>query len=166
MTSEGQTYHPRRPEKAIPERSEMLEVLRSQKYMTLAMALNHEPYLATVNYAYDEGENCFYFHCSPAGKKADYLKANPNVWGQVLEDRGYLQGECDHAYHTVQFQGRAEVLIGEDEKRRALVQLIEAQEEDPGPRKERLLGERDLSRVNLVRVRVLAMTGKRNPVEK
>lgn len=159
-------YHPRHPENVIDERNELLAVIRGQKFMTLALCKDNKPYLATVNYDYDPAENCFYFHCAPRGRKVDYLKANPNVWGQVLEDRGYLQGECDHAYRTVQFRGIAEFLSAEDGKRRALEKLIDAQEEDPGPRRERLGRNRDLSGVGIVKIQVLEMTGKMNPVKK
>ena len=36
------------------------------------------------------------------------LRANPSVWGQVIEDRGYLPGQCSHAYRSVMFEARAE----------------------------------------------------------
>jgi nitroimidazol reductase NimA-like FMN-containing flavoprotein (pyridoxamine 5'-phosphate oxidase superfamily) len=149
----------------MTDRGEMLEVIRRQKFLTLAMASGNDPYLATMNYAYDEHENCFYSHCAPKGKKADYLKANPNVWGQVIEDRGYLQGECDHAYRTVQFKGLAEFLSSEESKRSALEKLIEAQEKDPEPRKARLARDRDLGGVGVVKIQVIEMSGKRNPAK-
>jgi len=160
------SYHPRRPEKVIGERNELLAIIGGQKVMTLALCKDNEPYLATVNYVYDREENCFYFHCAPRGRKVDYLKANPSVWGQVLEDRGYLQGECDHAYRTVQFRGFAEFLSEEEIKRSVLEKLIDAQEEDPGPRRERLHQDRSLNHVGIVRIRIFEMTGKMNPAKK
>lgn len=160
------SYHPRRPENAITESSELLEVIRGQKFMTLAMALDNEPYLATMNYAYAEAGNCFYFHCAPAGKKVAYLKANPLVWGLILEDRGYLMGDCNHAYRTVQFQGRAEFLTDPEEKHRALSLMMTQLENDPEPRKKRALSEADLAKADVVRVRVLEMSGKKNPVKR
>lgn len=159
------TYHPRRPEKAIIKKSELLEIIRSQKYMTLAMALGNDPYLATMNYAYLEEEECFYFHCAPFGKKVDCLKANPLVWGQIIEDRGYLLGDCNHAYRTVQFKGRAEFLAEAEEKRKALYLMMNQLENDPEPEKKRALSEADLAKADVVRVRVLEMSGKKNPVE-
>ena len=160
------TYHPRRPENAITESPELLVVIRSQKFMTLAMSLKDEPYLATMNYAYLEKENCFYFHCAPFGKKVDYLKANPLVWGQVLEDRGYLMGDCNHAYRTVQFKGQAEFLTDPEAKRRALYLMMTQLENDPEPSKKRALSEADLAKADVVKVRVLEMSGKKNPVKK
>jgi len=153
-------YHQRRPELAIAQPAELLEIIQGQEHLTLALCRDHEPYLVTVNYAYDTAERCFYFHCAGEGKKIDYLKANPIVWGQVLEDGGYLAGRCDHAYRTVQFRGRAEFVEGLEEKRRALALMIERLEPDPEPVKARLLAEGRVKKVTIVRVRVLEMTGK------
>lgn len=152
-------YHLRLADHALSSEG-MLEVIRGQKYMTLAFCRDGEPYLATVSYGYDPAERCFYLHCAAQGKKIDYLKANPIVWGQVLEDRGYLAGRCDHAYRTVQFRGRAEFVDDLEEKRRALTLMIERLEPDPEPVKARLLVEARVSKVTIVRVRVLEMTGK------
>jgi len=156
-------YHQRRPEKTIADEQEMVEVIRGQKVMTLAMARDNEPYLVTVNYGFDEARRCFYFHCSLLGKKSDFLRASAVVWGQVLEDGGYMVGQCNHAFRTVQFQGRVEFLEDEAEKRRALSIMIEHLEPDPEPVKERLIKPDSLARVALARVHVEEMTAKRNP---
>jgi nitroimidazol reductase NimA-like FMN-containing flavoprotein (pyridoxamine 5'-phosphate oxidase superfamily) len=160
------TYHPRRPENAITNNTELLEIIRGQKYMTLAIAFENEPYLATMNYGYDTDSKCFYFHCAPTGRKVDYLKANPLVWGQIIEDRGYLMGDCNHSYRTVQFKGRVEFLTDPEEKRQALYLMITQLENEPKPEKKRALSEADLARTAVVKVRVLEMSGKMNPVEK
>jgi len=153
-------YHQRRPEKAMASEADLLEVILGQKHMTLALCRSNEPYLATVNYGYDPAERCFYFHCAARGKKVDFLRANPTVWGQVLDDRGYLPGRCDHTYRTVQFRGQAEFVEDLDDKRRALTLMIERLEPDPEPVKARLLAEERVRQVTIVRVRVLEMTGK------
>jgi len=157
------SYHLRRQEKAITATEEMLEIIAGQRYLTFALCKDNEPYLATVNYAFAPEENCFYFHAAPEGKKMDYLKANPLVWGQVLEDLGYLEGRCDHAFRTVQFRGRAELLEDREEKRRGLNLLVEQQESDPEPVKKRLIQEARLDKTAIVRIRVEAMWGKKSP---
>ncbi len=159
------TYHQRRPEKTITGEREMIEVIKGQKIMTLAMARDNEPYLATVNYGFDEAQRCFYFHCSRLGKKADFLKANPVVWGQVLEEGGYLPGECNHAFRTVQFRGRVEFLDRDEDKRRALNVMIEHLEPDPEPVKQRFIKPDSLAKVALARVQIEEMTAKRNPAQ-
>ena len=113
-------YHFHHPEKMFTDRAELLEIIGGQRLMTLAMAVDGQPYLITVNYGFDAEANCFYFHCAPEGKKLDYLRANPNVWGQVVENRGYVTGKCDHAYRSVHFAGQVDFLEDEEEKRAAL----------------------------------------------
>ena len=131
-------YHFHHPEKMFTDRAELLEIIASQRLMTLAMAKDGQPYLITINYGFDAELSCFYFHCAPEGKKLDYLRANPNVWGQVVENRGYVTGKCDHAYRSVHFAGQVDFLETEDEKRAALTLMIRQMEPDPGPLEQRL----------------------------
>lgn len=153
-------YHLRRSDKAIDESEELKRILKSQKYVTLALCKGNEPYLVTMNHGYDETQNCLYFHCASKGKKLDILNANPRVWGQALEDLGYRDGLCDHGYRTVQFQGTAEFVTDMDEKRRALEVMIDQLETDPGPVKARTLEPARVQAVGILRVRLGAMTGK------
>ena len=133
-------YHFHHPEKMFTDRAELLEIIAGQRLMTLAMANDGQPYLITVNYGFDAEQDCFYFHCAPEGKKLDYLRANPNVWGQVVENRGYVTGKCDHAYRSVHFAGQVDFLEDDEEKRSALTLMIRQMEPDPGPLEQRLAG--------------------------
>ena len=157
-----ETYHSRHPDKAITNPAELSEVVAGQKFLTLALCAENRPYLVTISHAFDAERNCFYFHCSPVGRKMDLIRANPHVYGQVLEDRGYKAGECDHTYRTVQFDGVAEVVTDPGEKLAALRQLIEFLETDPGPVKERNLKTARLDSVAIVRVTVTGWSGKKN----
>jgi uncharacterized protein len=155
-------YHTRHPDKEIIDSSEILRTIKSQKFMTIAMSKGNEPYLVTVNYAFNARKSCFYFHCSKIGKKSDYIRSNPKVWGQILEDKGYLNGKCDHAYCSIQFSGLAEFIDNENEKRKALELLIEQLEPNPLPVKERFLKQKKLNRVGIVRIKVIQWSGKTN----
>ena len=157
-----QRNHTRHPEKAIEDHDEILEVLREQRLLTVAMSMDREPYLVTVNYAFDEATDSFYFHCAVKGKKIDYMKANPVVWCQVLEDNGYVQTECEHHFRTVQFRGKAQVLEDEGAIMEAVAKLIDQQEDDPGPAKERLLPKVKLEKMTMVRIRAEGYSGKKN----
>jgi len=157
-----QKYHTRHPDKAMEDPDEILEVLRAQRLLTIAMSRDGEPYMVTVNYAFDEGSRSFYFHCSTKGRKMDFLKANPQVWCQVMEDRGYVQTECEHHFRTVMFSGTAEVLTDEGEIRAALAMLIEQQEDRPDPVRERLLAKVDLDKMTMVRIKAREFSGKKN----
>jgi uncharacterized protein len=158
-------YHFHHPERMFADRAELLEVIAAQRLMTLAMAREGQPYLITVSYGFDPEQDCFYFHCAPEGKKIAYLVANPNVWGQVVEDRGYVTGKCDHAYRSIHFGGRVAFLEAEDEKREALTLMIRKLEPNPEPLIERLMTQGRLAKTTVGRVRVTEMTGKRHGLE-
>jgi len=159
-------YHLRRTEKALDDEAEQLAVLRAGTYVTVALCKDNEPYLVTMNYAFDEARRCLYFHCARLGKKLDYWAANPVVWGQVLEDRGYLAGKCSYAYRTVQFRGRIELLQDREAKREALRIMIERLEPDPDPVKKKLIEGSKLDNVVVGCIYLEALTGKQSPPPK
>lgn len=158
-------YHFNRPEKMIDDPAELDEIIAGGRLMTLALVKDGEPYLVTLDYGFDPERRCFYFHGAPGGKKLAYMAANPRVWGQVLEDRGYVTGKCDHAYRSVHFSGEVTLLEDEDEKRAAVALMICQLEPDPEPLLERLQTNARISTMTVGRVQVLTMTGKRNALE-
>ncbi len=155
-------YHLRRSEKAITDRETLLEIIREQTYLTMAFCRDNAPYLVTMNYGFDAEEDCFYLHCASEGKKIDYWRGQPVVWGQILEDRGYVVGACDHAYRTVQFRGRVTFVEETAEKRRALSLMIDQLEPDPAPVKARSLTPKRIAGVTIVRIDVEILSGKDN----
>ena len=155
-------YHLRRAEKELRDPAELRKVLAGQRYLSIAMCRGNEPYLVSFNYAYDEARHCLYFHCASEGKKIDFLKENPLVWGQVIEDLGYLQNQCDHAYRTVHFSGRVELLGVLEDKKRALSFMIDRLENHPDEMKRRLIADGKLEKVTVGRIIIEAMTGKVN----
>lgn len=157
-------YHLRRVEKAIEDREDLITVLRNGAHMTLALSESNEPYLVTVNYSFDEANMVVYFHCASEGKKIDILRSNSKVWGQVLEDLGYIQGECDHAYRTVQFRGSAEFASNLDEKRHALELMIDKLEKEPEKMRKESLTKDKLEKVVICKIRIEGMSGKHNIV--
>ena len=154
-------YHIRRSEKEIKDREDIIEIIQNQKYLTMAMSKNDQPYLVTMNYGYDKDENCFYFHCADEGKKIDFLEENPMVWGQILEDLGYVHGKCDHHYRTVHFKGKVKFLKNIEEKREALSTMIEQLEDEPDPIKKKMLKESDIDNVGIGKIKVEFFTGKK-----
>ena len=158
----AEQYHLRRIEREMADRADQLAVLRGQKFLSLAMACDQEPYLVSLNYAFSEEENCFYVHSAPQGRKLDYLRANPRVWGQVIEDRGYLPGQCSHAYRSVMFRGRAEFVEEPQEKKRALALMVDHADPDPAPLRQRLLAGAHMEHVVVLRLVVESMSGKQS----
>jgi nitroimidazol reductase NimA-like FMN-containing flavoprotein (pyridoxamine 5'-phosphate oxidase superfamily) len=160
-----ETYHTRRPERAIEDIDSIREIIRKERYMTIALSKNNMPYLVTLNYAFDSNKFCFYFHCAKTGKKKEYIDSNPIIYGQILEDNGYLDGECLHLFRSVQFVGRAEYVTDLKLKREGLNLLIEKQESDPEKSKLKFINEKNLDRTAIVKITVNSFSGKeiKNP---
>ena len=134
------SWHNRHPDKAFTDVAEVARIIAGQKFLTLALCAEDQPYLVTLSHAFDAERNCFYFHCAPTGRKLDVIRANPRVYGQVLEDCGYVAGECEHRYRTVQFEGRAGLVADPEEKLRALRLLIDRLEPEPAPARPTRIG--------------------------
>jgi len=160
------TYHLRRKEKAIEDRKEIHAILRDQKYLTLAMCRDEEPYLVSLNYGWDQMEGCFYFHFADAGKKIDFLRANPKVWGQVVEDRGYTVGECEHSFRCVMFWGEVEFIEELEGKRKALLAMIKHAEGELDEKRRAMISQSGLEKVLVGRLKPEGMTGKESPAKK
>jgi len=138
------TYHLRRRDLEITDVRILKKILKSTKYVTLALSKDNQPYLVSLSHGYDEDRNCIYFHCAPEGKKLDYLRSNNVVWGQALVDHGYSQGECDHLYASVHFSGRVTFINKLDEKRLAIECMMRQLDRNP----EALLGRLNLEKLN------------------
>jgi uncharacterized protein len=117
------SFHVRRKEREITDKEEMKQVLKSTKYVTVALCMNNEPYLVALSHGYDQTQNCLYFHCAPEGKKLIYAQANPSVWGQAVLDFG-VTDECDYAYTSVHFQGKLSLITNSTEKKHAMETLV------------------------------------------
>jgi hypothetical protein len=113
-----------------------------------------------MNYGYDRAADRLYFHCADEGKKIDYLDANPKVWAQILDDRGYVSGSCDHAFRSVHVSGTVRWVEEIEGKRQALTLMIEHLEPDPEPVKEQQIKEASLARVRIGYVEIHGMSGK------
>jgi nitroimidazol reductase NimA-like FMN-containing flavoprotein (pyridoxamine 5'-phosphate oxidase superfamily) len=98
------SFHVRRREREITDTEEMRQVLKTTKYVTVALCMNNEPYLVALSHGYDQEHSCLYFHCANEGKKLVYAQANNRVWGQAVLDFG-VTDECDYAYTSVHFSG-------------------------------------------------------------
>ncbi len=151
----------RRRDKEITDTAEIKAILKSAKYVTLAMCAKNEPYLATVSHGYDEKHGCIYFHCAPEGKKVSILTENNNVWGQALLDRGFVQGSCDHLYATAQFKGKVTFVNDYAEKEYALEVMIRALDCDPEPLIEKQLQQTSIQKIAIGRIDIGFVSGKK-----
>jgi len=157
-----QKYHLRRSDKKIKNQEEIIEIINRQEFLTIAMCKNNTPYLVSLNYGYDPKNSCFYFHCANAGKKLDYLESNATVYGQILEELKYKEGECSYAYRSVQFEGHVSFLEEISEKIKALNLMVEKLEtpELVLKTKEKHITDSAVQKVRIGKILVDKFTGK------
>ncbi len=155
-------YHVRRKDKEITDPEQLRKILKTTDYVTLAMVKDGEPYLVSLSHAYDEAEHCIYFHSAPEGKKLDYLRANPVVWGQALLDHGYHKGECSHLYASVMFKGRVEFIEDTETKRQVFKAMVLQQEPDPESIMNDMLSSMGIPTTVVGRIVIEEMTGKKS----
>lgn len=156
-------YHLRRTDKALDDPDEIEHVLASVRIMTVACCLSDEPYLFTVDFAWDRKSRDLWFHCATQGRKMGILRENPRVCVTVIEDRGYIHGDCDHAYRSLIMEGEAHVVSDLQEKRRGLELLVRKQESDPKSVLARLVDDESVRKVGIVRISVETISGKQGP---
>jgi nitroimidazol reductase NimA-like FMN-containing flavoprotein (pyridoxamine 5'-phosphate oxidase superfamily) len=90
------------------------------------------------------------------------MKSNGLVWGQALEDHGYLQGECNHLYASVHFSGKVSFVEKTEERIRALKMMIEKLDHDPEVTTLKHLTEDCMRRTAIGRIDLEYMTGKKS----
>jgi len=154
-------YHMRRTEREITDPAQLREVLRVAKYVSLALCRDNEPYIVTMNYGYDPARNALYFHCAKEGLKMDFVSQNPTVCGTAIEDRGYVQGECAHAFRSVVFWGELRRVEDLEEKKHAMQVMLEHLEHDPDRvRRNQLKTDEAYERVAILRLDMHEISGK------
>ena len=153
-------YHLRRKDKAIEDEGLMLDFLENQELATIALSKDDKPYLFTADFGFERKTMSIFIHCASKGKKVDYIKNNPVVWGQVMLDLGYVQGECDHKYRTVQFWGKASFVTDMEEKRKALCVMIDQLEEDSDTGKKEYIQGKEFENVMIIRIGIEGLSGK------
>jgi nitroimidazol reductase NimA-like FMN-containing flavoprotein (pyridoxamine 5'-phosphate oxidase superfamily) len=154
-------YHLRRKDKEISDPTELKKILKSTKYVTIALSMDNQPYLVSLSHGYDETQNCLYFHCAKTGKKIDYIKSNNSAWGQALIDQDYAEGECDHLFASVHFKGKITFVEDPREKRAAIECIIRQLDKNPETMISKLKPER-LNAVHIGRIDIKEMTGKKH----
>ena len=154
------SFHMRRKDKEITDEGILKKILKSAKYVTIAMSMDNQPYLVSLSHGYDENSNCIYFHCAGEGKKLDYLKANSTVWGQALLDFGYVEGECDHLFASVHFKGEVSFVTDMDEKLHAVKTMMRQLDKNS----DKLIAKINLEKLRntvIGRIDIVIMTGKK-----
>jgi nitroimidazol reductase NimA-like FMN-containing flavoprotein (pyridoxamine 5'-phosphate oxidase superfamily) len=152
----------RRKEKSIASEEEMLAIIEKAKYVTIAMCQDNVPYLVTLSHGLDREKRCIYFHCAQEGKKIDILRENNAVWGEAIDDGGYVDGSCDHLYVSTHFKGTVIFIEDTKEKERALHVMIHHLEKDPEKVIAAQITPKSLKRVNIGRIDIQYLSGKKS----
>lgn len=158
------SFHLRRKDREITDSYALKEVLKSTKYVTIALCMDNEPYLVSLSHGYDEARNCLYFHCADEGKKIVYLKANSKVWGQAVHDYG-VTDECDYAYTSVHFKGTVSLIDDLPEKQYGLAVMVRQLSENPEEKLAKIKPEK-LAKITMGRIDITYMTGKQHQYPK
>ena len=154
------SFHVRRKEREITDVDEMRIVLKTTKYVTIALCMKEEPYLVSLSHGYDENKNCLYFHCAPEGKKLIFAAANPQVWGQAVLDFGVTE-ECDYAYTSVQFSGKLCLISDLSEKRHAMEVLVRQVSLNPETKLAKIKSEK-LEKTAMGKIDITYISGKKH----
>ena len=154
------SFHVRRKEREITDPAEMRQVLKTTKYVTIALCRENEPYLVALSHGYDQERNCIYFHCAPEGKKLVYAQTNPNVWGQAILDFG-VTDECDYAYTCVHFSGKFSLVNDMEEKQHGLQALVRQVAINPESKLAKIKPEK-LEKTTIGKIEITYMSGKKH----
>ena len=153
------SFHVRRKDREITNPETLREVLKSTKYVTIALCMNNEPYLVALSHGYDEKHNCLYFHCANEGKKLTYATANNKTWGQAVQDYGVAE-ECNYAYTSVHFSGTLFMVTDIREKQHAIEVMIRQLSLKPEAELAKINVEK-LAPTTICRIDITSITGKR-----
>ena len=154
------SFHVRRKEREITDLTEMRQVLKTTKYVTVALCKENEPYLVALSHGYDEKRNCLYFHCAPEGKKLVYAQSNDQVWGQAMLDFG-VTDECDYAYTCVHFKGTFSLISDLTEKWHAIQILVHQIAPNPELKLSKIKPEK-LQKTTMGRIDINYLSGKKH----
>ena len=153
-------FHVRRKDREITDPNALKKVLKSAKYVTIALCKDNEPYLVSLSHGYDEKRNCIYFHCANEGKKLVYVQSNNKVWGQAVQEYG-VTDECDYAYTSVHFSGKLFVIDDLVEKRHAIEIMVRQASPNPEAKLAKIKSEK-LAATTMGRIEIDGVTGKQH----
>lgn len=152
----------RRQERLLTEEA-AADLLRTGEYGVLSMAdAEGGAYGVPLNYVWDGGES-IYIHCAPEGRKLRLLAGIPAVSFCIVGRTNVLSSKFTTEYESVVLECRAFVELGEEEKRRALMLILEKY--SPGDME---LGktymEKSFARTGIIRLDVGKWSGKTKAV--
>ncbi len=152
----------RRKEREIDNIEELNEIIMQGKYAVIAMCRDNEPYVITLSYGFDQAKNTLYFHSALEGLKLDIIDYNPDVSATIIDDQGYLPGECAHKYRSVVLDGKIVTVSDIEEKKHGMNVLLNHLEDNPATVKKRTLkNDQIYDKFAILRLDISDITGKK-----
>ncbi len=155
-------YHlQNRPNRELKQESDIEAILKNGQFAVISMCKDNEPYIVTLSYGYDSEKNSLYFHCATKGLKLDILNSNKRVCATVIDDGGYISGECGHHYKSVVFWGNMQIVRDLDEKKHGMSILLHHLEDEESIIKEKMLKSEDsYSKMEILKLEIEQIHGK------
>jgi uncharacterized protein len=155
-------YHMRRQDRQINDENELSEILSNGKYIVISMCRENEPYIVSLSYGYDKTNNVLFMHTGLKGLKIDFITCNPNVCATIIDDGGYIMGDCSHKYRSIVIDGKISIVENLEEKKYGMDVILNHLEETPSVIKERALKNENMyNNIAILRLDITSLTGKR-----
>ena len=153
----------RRREKEITDKVVIEELFRQNEVGRLATAVDGEPYIVPMNFAYISDK--IYLHTHKDGKKIKDIQRNPRVCFEV--DSGEIitgENPCDYSwrYRSAIAYGKARVVESSEERLKALRLISEKYSFGKGKLITPELMEK-FSHLWIIEINIDRMTGKQSP---
>ncbi len=147
-----------RQKKKLMSKHDTTKIIKEAEYGTLAsIGENGYPYAVPLNYAYEN--DSIYFHSAHEGNKVENIKFNSKVSFSVVNYHKILPAKFDTEYDSVIIYGKAYEVSDKEEKRRALMLLIEKYSGDYCEQGMAYI-ERAINGVAVFKIQIEHMTGK------
>jgi nitroimidazol reductase NimA-like FMN-containing flavoprotein (pyridoxamine 5'-phosphate oxidase superfamily) len=113
-----------KPINPVPNNDECEWIVSAHSTGVLVMCQDSVPYAVPMNHAWSDGS--IYFHCAPAGRKLDMIRANPNVCYVVNGHFGQPSDlsdprKCHGNWESLVAYGKARVVEDSEELREAFL---------------------------------------------
>jgi nitroimidazol reductase NimA-like FMN-containing flavoprotein (pyridoxamine 5'-phosphate oxidase superfamily) len=156
----------RRKEKEITDKVVIEEIFRQNEVGRLGTAVDGEPYIVPMNFAYISGK--IFLHTHKDGKKIRDIQKNPRVCFEV--DSGEMitgENPCDFSWEfkSAIAYGKARIIESSEERLNALRIISDKYSFGKGKLITPELMEK-FGHLWLIEIKVDKMTGKRSPVRK
>ena len=154
-----------RREREITDINQIKTILDTCKVLPLGLVDGDKPYVVPMNYGYimADGKLTVYLHASTIGHKLDLMRANPNVFFEMLCNAVPFEGDvaCRYglSYESLMARGTAVIVDDVEEKKKALTMLMKTQTGKDFEFEDRLT-----IAVSVIKIDVTEYTAKRRPM--